>query len=188
LEYIVHLLYAFKYLILFPLAVVEGPILAVIAGFLCVGGFLNPLIVYPIIVLGDICGDSLVYALGRWGKSRQQARWNRLIGLRREKIDRARTYFNDNPVKTVSLSKLILGVGVAGIFLAGNARIPYRIFIAVCLVTSAAQYTVYLGLGLLFGRAYKEINGYLNYIATATIILSFALLFIYILKSLDKRR
>lgn len=167
---------------------VEGPILAIIAGFLCTQGFLNPLIVYPIIVLGDICGDSLVYALGRWGGSWRQSRWIRFIGLSREKIDRTRTYFNDNPVKTVSLSKLLLGVGVAGIFLAGNSRIPYRTFIAVCLGTSAAQYTVYLGMGLLFGRAYKEINLYLNYIATAAIILSFGFLFIYLLKSMDKRR
>ncbi len=188
MEHIIHLLYAFKYPILFPLAVVEGPILAVIAGFLCIQGFLNPLIVYPIIVLGDICGDSLVYALGRWGYSRREAGWYRLIRLSSEKIDRAQTYFNANPVKTVSLSKLILGVGAAGIFLAGHSRIPYRIFIAVCLGTSAAQYTVYLGIGLLFGRAYKEINLYLNYIATTIIILSFAFLFVYILKSLDKRR
>ncbi len=188
MEHIIHLLYAFKYLILFPLAVVEGPILAVIAGFLCIQGLLNPLIVYPIIVLGDICGDSLVYSLGRWGGSRRQRRWSHLIGLSPEKIDRARIYFNDNPIKTVSLSKLILGVGVAGIFLAGNSRIPYRTFIAVCIITSAAQYTVYLGIGLLFGRAYKEINLYLNYIATAAIVLSFAFFFVYILKSLDKRR
>jgi membrane-associated protein len=181
-------LYAFRYLVLFPLAVVEGPILAVIAGFLCIEGLLNPLIVYPIIVLGDVCGDSLVYALGRWGGSRQQGRWGRLIGLNREKIDRARTYFSGNPVKTVSLSKLILGVGVAGIFLAGNSRIPYRTFVAVCLITSAAQYTVYLGIGLLFGRAYREINLYLNYIATAVIVLCFAFFFVYILKSLDKRK
>lgn len=188
MEHIIHLLYAFKYPILFPLAVVEGPILAVVAGFLCIQGFLNPLIVYPIIVAGDVCGDSIVYVLGRWGESGRHHWWSRLIGLNAEKIGRARRYFNANPVKTVSLSKLILGVGVAGIFLAGHSRIPYRIFIAVCLVTSAAQYTVYLGIGLLFGRAYKEINIYLNYIATATIILSFACFFVYILKSLDKRR
>jgi membrane-associated protein len=188
LEHIIHLLYTFKYVMLFPLAVVEGPILAVIAGFLCIQGLLNPLIVYPIIVIGDICGDSLVYALGRWGGSRRQGRWARLIGLSQDKIERARTYFTGNPVKTVSLSKLILGVGVAGIFLAGNSRIPFRTFIVVCLVTSAAQYTVYLGIGLLFGRAYKEINLYLNYIATAAIILSFTFFFVYILKSLDKRR
>ena len=188
MEHIIHLLYGFKYLFLFPLAVVEGPILAVIAGFLCIEGFLNPLIVYPIIVLGDITGDSLVYALGRWGKSWRPGRWSRLIGLSGAKIDRARAYFNDNPVKTVSLSKVILGVGVAGIFLAGNSRVPYRTFLIVCLGTSAVQYTVYLGIGLLFGRAYKEISLYLNYIAAAAIILSFALFFVYILKSLDKRR
>ena len=181
-------MYGFKYLFLFPLAVVEGPILAVIAGLLCSEGFLNPAIVYPIIVLGDITGDSLVYALGRWGNSARPRRWYRLIGLTTGKIDRARTYFAGNPVKTVSLSKVILGVGVAGIFLAGNSKVPYRTFLAVCLGTSAIQYTVYLGIGLLFGRAYKEIDCYLNYFAAILIVAAFGLFFVFILKSLDKRR
>jgi membrane-associated protein len=186
MEHIIQLLYEFKYLFLFPLAVVEGPILAVIAGFLCMEGILNPFIVYPIIVLGDITGDSFVYALGRWGKSCSTGRWQRLMGISGAKIERARTYFGNNPVKTVSLSKITLGVGVAGIFLAGNARLPYRKFIAICLGTSAVQYIIYLGIGLLFGRAYKEINLYLNYIATAAIIVSFAVISVYILKSLNK--
>jgi membrane-associated protein len=187
-ENIIHLLTAYKYLILFPLAVVEGPILAVIAGLLCSEGFLNPLIVYPIIILGDITGDSLVYALGRWGKSQRPGRLYRLVGLTARKIGRARTYFEDNPIKTVSLSKLILGVGVAGIFLAGNSKVPYKQFLAVCLGTSLAQYTVYLGIGLFFGRAYREINLYLNYLAALSIVLAFCLFFVIILKSLDKRR
>jgi len=186
MEHIIQLLYDFKYLFLFPLAVVEGPILAIIVGFLCMEGILNPFIAYPIIVLGDITGDSLVYSLGRWGKSCSTGRWRRLMGLSGAKIEKARTYFGNNPVKTVSLSKIILGVGVAGIFLAGNSRLPYRKFIAVCLGTSAVQYIVYLGIGLLFGRAYKEISHYLNYIATAAIIVSFAFISVYILKSLNK--
>jgi membrane-associated protein len=188
LEYIIHLLTVYKYLILFPLAVVEGPILAVIAGLLCIEGFLNPVIVYPIIVFGDITGDSLLYALGRWGKAQRPGRWYRLIGLTAGKIERARTYFAANPVRTVSLPKIILGVGVAGIFLAGNSRVPYRKFLAVCLGTSAMQYTVYLGIGLLFGRAYKEINLYLNCLVAILIAVAFGVFFVYILKSLDKRR
>ena len=42
MDHIVYLLTEYKYLILFPLAIVEGPIIAVIAGFLCSSGFLNP--------------------------------------------------------------------------------------------------------------------------------------------------
>ena len=188
MEYIVHLLYLFKYIILFPLAIVEGPILAIIAGWLCTEGILNPFIVYPIIVLGDITGDSLVYMLGRWGKSMRPGLVQRLLGLSASKIVHAQAYFGQNPGKSISLSKLILGVGVAGIYLAGNSRVPYRKFISVCLMTSAAQYTVYLGIGLLFGRAYKEINLYLNYIATIAIMLTFGAFFVFILKSLSKRR
>ncbi|HUZ60693.1 MAG TPA: hypothetical protein VMU83_18125, partial [Hanamia sp.] len=67
METIFYLLLKFRYVILFPLAVVEGPILAVIAGFLCTEGYLNLFIVYTIIVLGDITGDTICYLFGRWG-------------------------------------------------------------------------------------------------------------------------
>src|SRR5450432_4605817 len=67
MDHIAYLLTQYKYLLLFPLAIVEGPIIAVIAGFLCINGFLNLFIVYPIIVAGDLIGDTICYFLGLWG-------------------------------------------------------------------------------------------------------------------------
>lgn len=187
MENILDLLYQYKYLILFPLAIVEGPILAVIAGFLCTGGFLNFFIVYPIIVLGDIIGDSLCYMLGRWGVPEFMKRFARLFGLRHEDIYRVRAYFDSNPNKTISLSKITLGIGFAGIYLAGNARIPYFRFIRICLITSALQYVVYLGIGLLFGNAYKQISHYLNFFAAFTIVTALAIILIFVVKSIRKK-
>ena len=183
-----HLLTIYGYIVLFPLAVVEGPILAVIAGLLCAEGLMNPIIVYPVIVSGDLVGDSFVFMLGRWGNSRPLGRWARWRGLRAEKIEHARSYFDANPVRTVALSKLILGAGVAGIFLAGNSRVPYTKFIVICLVVSAIQYVFYLGAGILFGRAYVQINHYLNYIASISIMLALGLILFFTLKSLLKER
>ncbi|MFI5187085.1 MAG: DedA family protein [Chitinophagales bacterium] len=187
MENIFNLLYHYKYLILFPLAIVEGPILAVIAGFLCTGGFLNLFIVYPIIVIGDITGDSLCYMLGRWGVPRFLKKIAKRFGLRPENIERVRSYFDSNPNKTISLSKITLGIGFAGIYLAGNARIPYHRFIRICLFTSALQYVVYLGIGLVFGNAYKQISHYLNFFAAFTIVTALAIILIYLVKSIRKK-
>jgi membrane-associated protein len=183
---IISLLTHYKYLILFPLAIVEGPILAVIAGFLCTSGFLNPFYVFPVIVFGDLIGDSICYSLGRWGipKFIRKIAWP---GLNPRSISRAKIYFNANPIRTVFLSKITLGIGVAGIYLAGNARILYGKFIKICLITSLIQYVFYLGAGIIFGNAYIQINHYINNIASIFIIAALVVIvFISIRSMLNK--
>ncbi|MCW3107542.1 MAG: putative rane-associated protein [Segetibacter sp.] len=187
MERIIYLLTEYRYLVLFPLAIVEGPMIAIIAGFLSVNGLLNPWIAFPLIVLGDIIGDSICYMFGRWrvpGFIRKISPW---FGLTKQKIDRARVYFSSNPTKTIFLSKITLGIGVAGIYLAGNARIAYNKFIAICLVTSAIQYVVYLGIGLLFGSAYIQINHYLNYFASFSILAGLAIILFFFIQSKFKK-
>jgi membrane-associated protein len=187
MERIFFLLTQYRYFILFPLAIVEGPILAVIVGFLCINGFLNLFIVYPIIVLGDITGDSIVYMFGRWGVPAFIKKIAKGFDMNPGKINSVRAYFDSNPTKTISLSKVTLGIGVAGIYLAGNARIPYNRFIQICLVTSALQYIIYLSIGLLFGDAYKQIDHYLNFFAALTVTVTLAIILFYIIKSIRKK-
>jgi membrane-associated protein len=187
MDHIIYLLTEYKYLILFPLAIVEGPIIAIISGFLCIGGFLNPLLVYPIIVFGDIIGDTLCYSLGRWGLPNFIRKIGHRIGLTPERVERARVYFDANPKMTISLSKITLGVGVAGIYLAGNAKIPYAKFLGICLITSMLQYFIYLGIGLMFGHAYVLINHYLNFVAAIFIVTGLAILLFISIKSMLKK-
>ncbi len=187
MENILNLLSQYRYFILFPLAIVEGPILAVIAGFLCIHGFLNVFIVYPVIVVGDITGDTLCYMLGRWGVPKFIKKIAVKLGFKAANINRARHYFDANPNKTISLSKVTLGIGFAGIYLAGNAKIPYYKFIRICIVTSALQYIIYLGIGLLFGDAYKQISQYLNFFAAITIVAVLAILLIYFIRYKRKK-
>ncbi len=187
LDQVLHLLTEYKYLILFPFAIVEGPVIAVIAGLLCTGGFLDPFFAYPIIVLGDITGDSLCYSLGRYGKPGLLNKIGKRFGLQPEKIDRARVFFDSNPIKTISLSKIILGIGFAGIFLAGNAKVPYWKFLRICLITSAIQYTVYLSIGILFGHAYVKISHYLNNIAAICILTVIAIIIFFSIKSMFRK-
>ena len=159
----------------------------VIAGFLCTGGYLNLFIVYPIIVLGDITGDSLCYLFGRWGVPGFLKKIVKGFGLKPENVDSVRAYFDSNPKRTIALSKITLGIGIAGIYLAGNVRIPYPKFIRICLFTSALQYVVYLSVGLLFGSAYKQISNYLNFFAASAIVTLLAIILFYFVKSYRKK-
>jgi membrane-associated protein len=187
MENILDLLVQYKYLILFPLSIVEGPIVAIISGFLCVSGFFNPLIVYPVILAGDMIGDSLVYILGRWGVPEFLKRIARRIGLAAENIEPIRAYFDSNPKKTISLSKITLGIGFAGLYVAGNARIPYNKFIGICFITSALQYIVYICIGLLFGAAYKQISHYLDFFSALISVIVLAGIIVYFVRSKRKK-
>jgi membrane protein DedA with SNARE-associated domain len=57
-EVVQWLLY-YKYFVLFPIMVVEGPIITIIAGFLVSLGHLNGLAAYAVLVAGDVTGDSI---------------------------------------------------------------------------------------------------------------------------------
>ena len=185
---VIDLLYRYKYFLLFPLAIVEGPVLAVIAGFLCANNFLNVFIAYPVIVAGDIIGDSLCYMLGRFGAPVFVKRFIKKLGFKPENINAARSYFNANSIRSVSLSKITLGIGFAGIYLAGNAKVPYRKFILICLITSALQYVVYLGIGFLFGSAYEKIAHYIDFLSALIIVTAITILLFIFLKSYRKKK
>jgi membrane-associated protein len=187
MDQIIHLLIQYKYFVLLPLAIIEGPILAIIVGFLCTNGFLNPLIALPVIVLGDIIGDSICYSFGRWGVPpfiRVFASW---IGMEKSQITGVRSIYDTYPERVILLSKMTLGVGVAGIYLAGLYKVPYKIFIRICLFTSFCQYIMYLGIGWLFGHAYQQINHYINDIAAFLIILALVIIIFFSTKSILKK-
>jgi membrane-associated protein len=187
MDKLIQWLTAYKYAVLFPLAIVEGPVLAVVVGWLCAAGLMRVGIAYPIIIAGDMVGDSGCYLLGRLNAGGSPGRFGRRLGLSREKIERWHNWFRDNPVKMISLSKITLGVGPAGIFLAGQARIPYARFLPVCVGTSALQYFFYLLAGMLLGHGYLLLTHILNITASLLIALATASLVFLLIRSYLKR-
>ncbi len=183
MSHIFFLLLKYKYWILFPLAVVEGPIITIIAGFFTTMGLLNPLAVYITVVIGDLFGDAWCYIVGRYGGALFLGKFGKFFGITPEKIARAKAYFDTNHNRTLVLSKIMHGVGIAGLITAGNLRIPYKKFFKVCTVTSIAQSAILLVIGILFGHAYVVLDKYLNYFATATIVIGVAVVLFFILKS-----
>jgi len=64
----IELLLTYKYIILIQLSIIEGPILTVVCGFLVTLNVFDPIVVYVVMVLGDIAGDGLIYYIGYSGK------------------------------------------------------------------------------------------------------------------------
>ncbi len=170
MDQIFTLLLTYKYAILFPLAIIEGPIISVIAGFLVALGLLNAVFVYGIVVLGDLVGDTLVYSLGYWGV-RIIHTYGPRFGVTAERLEYAKGYFNEHQQKAVALSKLVHGIGVTGLIAAGSLHVPYRRYIKICFLVTLFQAAAFLTVGILFGHAYAQISKYLDYVAaTASIV------------------
>lgn len=178
MESLVLLLTQYRYFILFPLAVVEGPITTIIAGFLASLGLMNVFIVFAIVMAGDIVGDTGVYMIGRSGG----ALFSHYFKKHSDKLNKAKKYFEIHRHKAIVLSKLIHGIGITGLFTAGILRIPYKRYITLCFLTTAVQSTVLLIVGVLFGHAYVQLNKYLNYFSTTTIIAGLIIIFIVVIK------
>ncbi len=171
LAQIIGLLETGGYILLFPIAIMEGPIVSVIAGFLVSLGIFNLFIVYAIIVVGDILGDAFWYLLGRYGghwKYTQPIK--NFFKLTPERIEQTRERFHTHRYKMMMASKLIHGVGSAGLFTAGLVRVPYMTFASTCLVVTLAQAAFFVGLGYFFGEAYEVIGRYLDYFAAAGLV------------------
>ncbi len=187
MDHIVHWLLTYKYLMLFPLAIIEGPILAIIAGFLCAQGYLSSGFALPVIVAGDLIGDSVCFLLGKKGVSPQFKKIIYRLGFDRRRVAPVLQFIKTHPRSFIPLSKITLGIGPLGIYLTGSSGIVYRKFIAICLVTSVCQYIIYLEMGILFGQAYSKINHYLDYTASIIIIVSLICFLIFIIQTLIRR-
>lgn len=180
MESLVLLLTKYGYFILFPTAVVEGPIITIIAGFLVSLGIMNVFMVYAVVVAGDIVGDTGVYMIGRYGG----ALFSRYFKKHTEKINKAKSYFEARQHKALIISKIFHGIGVTGLFTAGMLHIPYKRYVMICFITTTIQSIVLITIGILFGHAYIQINKYLNYYAASTIIVGAIIIFIIAIKKL----
>lgn len=172
----------YRYLILFPISVIEGPIVTIIAGFFVSLKIFNVFAVYIIVAAGDALGDSIIYAIGRSGGEKFLRRFGLHFGLTEKKIQDVKAYFDLHKHKAIALSKLIHGLGMAGLFAAGSLKIPYPRYIGICFLVTIVQSSVYMTIGIFFGQAYIKLSQYLDYFSAATIIIGLALLLIFVLR------
>jgi membrane protein DedA with SNARE-associated domain len=152
----------YRYLILFPLIVIEGPITVVTAGVLASVGLLNFFIVYFVAIVGDLVGDSLYYAAGRFGRKRLD-RWGRFIGLPKERLEKMEVHFNAHGGKTLIAGKLSHAIGAIVLVTAGIARVPFKKFIFYNLWATLPKSLVLLLIGYYFGNTFIHLQRYFDF-------------------------
>ena len=182
-EQIMALLIQYKYILLFPAAIIEGPIVTIIAGFFSSIGYLNIFLASLVIISGDLSGDIIYYFVGRYGRKGFIEKWGRFVGVTKQKIEKMEKHFENHAGKTLILGKLAHGVGTYFLLAAGVAKVPFRKFLWFNFISTVPKTIILILIGFYFGQAYAKIGRYLDYTAIGFISLGFIFIIIYIIIS-----
>jgi len=174
-----HWLLNYRYLILFPLIVLEGPITVITSGILASLGLLNFFVVYLVAIAGDLAGDSLYYAVGRYGRKHLD-RWGRYIGFSKERLEKMEAHFNAHGGKTLIAGKLSHAIGAMVLVSAGIARFPFRKFIIFNLWATLPKSLVLLLIGFYFGNTFIHLRRYFDFAWLGTLGVTVLLLLVYL--------
>lgn len=177
LQSIVVLIDQYGYLMLLLLAIVEGPIVCVLAGFLIAqDATLSVPLVYAILLVGDVCGDLFWYFVGYYGSKHTWAyRW---MSVNAGSVEKLRERYRKNLGKTIMIAKYTQ-TGIIAMPAAGAARMPLGLFVLYNLLSSIPKTALLVMAGYFFGFALHGINLALRIGSIVLGIVTILLLVIY---------
>lgn len=188
IEEITQLLIQYKYFLLLPIVIVEGPIITVIAGFIVSLGFMNLIITYMVVVLGDVGGDIIYYAIGRWGREKFLQRWGKYIGFPIEKVVPVEKHFEKHGAKTLFIGKMAHGIGGILLVAAGLVKMPFLKFVSANFFATLLKSLVLLLLGYFFGQAMDNINSIFGFIGALSLGIGIIVIIIFFYRQNGKNK
>src|SRR3954464_8070499 len=107
------LILAYKYFLLLPIAVVEGPLVMMISGFFLKLGFLSFLPAYLLLVAGDFIGDILWYGVGYHFGHGFIKRFGKFFSINEKEVATIERLFHKHHNYILFISKITMGFGFA---------------------------------------------------------------------------
>jgi membrane-associated protein len=147
-EAIISLLQEQGLAILFLLALIEGPIVTVIAGALAGSGVFDPLAVLAVALAGDVLGDALLYGVGRFCPGLARRLFGRRLPMEAVGL---RDLFARRGGWLLVIGKLTHVAGFAVILTAGFAQMRPGAFLAFTVVAAVPKVMALAGAGWVFG-------------------------------------
>lgn len=170
---IVTILEEYTYWLIFPLAIFEGPIIIIIAGFLAYLGTLNFFIAYTVVTAADILGDCLYYSIGRfWRSSTRIKKIGYFLGYSDKSEEFLENHFKKHKMKTFLVAKFAHGVGATVQIASGIAKVNFAEFVGYSILGTIPKVLILFTFGFYAGQSYAKIDGYLGYIAVTTLAVS----------------
>jgi membrane protein DedA with SNARE-associated domain len=177
-QHITELTIEYRYWILVPFVIIEGPIVAFIAGTLASIGYFN---IYALIIfffVRDMAMDAVFYYAGYMGaQTRFAKRMLGKINQRGDTLKDLRTQWEKHPARTMFVGKLSFGIAQAFIVAAGVVNMRLSTFFTYGAVVAVTQYITLLTLGYFFGDAFggdttRIVQNIQYVIAVSTLLIS----------------
>jgi membrane protein DedA with SNARE-associated domain len=149
------LLLQYRYWILIPLSLIEGPVIALISGTLAALGYFNIYFLAALFFVRDVGLDLGYYAIGHFGgRTGFAQRMIKKIGIMPEHLDHVHDLWNRRPGMTMLIGKLSYGIASAFIVVAGMVHMHLRSFIFYGSLIAILQFWGLLAIGYFFGVSF----------------------------------
>ncbi len=165
-------LVSYRYAIAFPLAIVEGPVVMIVAGFLVHTGFFEFWPIYLVLVAGDLTADIGWYFAGKYGGRPLIEKYGHFFDVTEANVERAETFFHKHQTKILFISKLTTGFGmaIAVLIAAGAARVPFKKYFTVNFFGEFVWAGFLFSIGYFFGQLYSLVNKGFQWMFLAALI------------------
>ncbi len=154
LDQLTPLLLDYRYWVIFPLACLEGPLIAFIVGSLVAIGLFDPVAAFFVLLAGDLLPDVGYYLIGYYGQ-RTQAVSRRVAGLKAAGFSAKAVLvlWRRRGFRMMVLAKLAYGLSTALLISAGLSRLSLTRFVLYALPVSVIQYGLCMGAGYYLGAS-----------------------------------
>ncbi len=157
--------------ILAPFAIIEGPIATVLAAYLAHEGYLNVYAVFTVCVAGDMMGDALLYAVGRYGAGRLPLGLTQRLGMTKARHMTMTQHFVAKGGRTLMFAKITHSAGLPILIASGMARMNFTLYLWYNLLGTLPKTAFLVLIGYYFGAAYGLIDAYIYRISLVLLVL-----------------
>ncbi|MDD3530982.1 MAG: hypothetical protein PHV99_00050 [Candidatus Pacebacteria bacterium] len=178
IDFITQALLQYRFWILIPLSLIEGPVVAFVAGTLAALGYFNIYFLAVFFFIRDVGLDGMYYAMGHFGgRTKFAERMLTKIGITDDHLGTVRELWERRPFTTMFIGKLSYGIASAFIVVAGMVKMPLRAFFKYGALVAVLEYGSLLLAGYFLGTSLggsivKAIENAQYVIAFAAIVVS----------------
>lgn len=156
-----------------PLAIIEGPVVAILTGFLSAQGVFDWRWTLVLLVCGDLIGDVLFYWAGHSGRTRLAGlgRWLGINGFLTPAIEHG---LRHNAARMLLIGKWTHSVGCVVLVGSGMLRVHLPLFLLVNLLATVPKTAVLFGFGYFAGDSFPPIERHAGLAMAALCLLGIA--------------
>jgi len=173
IDFITQILLQYRYWILIPLSLIEGPVVAFVAGTLAALGYFNIYFLAVLFFIRDVGLDGAYYAMGHFGgKTAFASRMLAKLGITDDHLDKVRELWERRPFTTMFIGKLSYGIASAFIVVAGMVKMPLGKFFKYGAIVAVLEYGSLLLAGYFLGVSLG--GSIVKFIENAEYVIAFA--------------